>query len=151
MADAGRTWEDAVPEGRPYTDGGGEMPHWKRINAPELPKLPVFAHAAVAGNHIYVSGMLGLKDDFSGAVDGGIAAETMQSLRHVERILRACDAALTDLVKVSVYMPDLGEWDEMNRAYMEALGPHTPARIAVGCAALLFNARVELDCVAYRS
>lgn len=47
-------------------------------------------------------------------------------------------------------MPDLSEWDAMNRAYLEAFGPLTPARIAVGCAALLFDARVELDCVAYR-
>ena len=38
----------------------------------------------------------------------------------------------------------------MNRAYLEAIGAHTPARIAVGCAALLLGARVELDRVAYR-
>ena len=47
-------------------------------------------------------------------------------------------------------MTDLGEWDAMNRAYLDAFGPHTPARIAVGCASLLFGASVELDCVAYR-
>ena len=47
-------------------------------------------------------------------------------------------------------MPDLGEWQAMNRAYLDVIGAHTPARIAVGCAALLFGARVELDCVAYR-
>ena len=57
---------------------------------------------------------------------------------------------IADIVKVSVYLPDLGEWDAMNRAYLDVLGPHTPARIAVGCAALLFGARVEFDCVAYR-
>jgi len=51
---------------------------------------------------------------------------------------------------VSVYMPDLGEWDEMNRAYVEVFGERTPARIAVGCNALLFGARVEVDCVAHR-
>jgi 2-iminobutanoate/2-iminopropanoate deaminase len=120
------------------------------VNAPELGQLPVFAHAAVAGDQIYVSGMLGVTDDLSGVVEGGVAPETTQALRHVESILRACDASLADVVKVSVFMPDLGEWDEMNRAYVEALGPHTPARIAVGCAALLFGARVELDCIAYR-
>ena len=110
----------------------------------------MFAHAAIAGDHIYVSGILGVKDDFSGLVDGGIEAETTQALRQVERILHACGASLADLVKVSVYMPDLGEWQAMNRAYLDVIGAHTPARIAVGCAALLFGARVELDCVAYR-
>jgi 2-iminobutanoate/2-iminopropanoate deaminase len=126
------------------------MPGWSRINAPELPELPVFAHAAVAGDHIYLAGMLGLLDDFSGVVDGGIEAETTQALRHVARILAACDASLADVVKVSVYMPDLGEWDAMNRAYLDAFGERTPARIAVGCRALVFGARVEFDCIAYR-
>jgi 2-iminobutanoate/2-iminopropanoate deaminase len=126
------------------------MPGWSRVNAPELPELPVFAHAAVAGAHIYVSGMLGVRDDFSGVVEGGIGPETKQAFRHVERILRACDASLADVVKVSVFMPDLGEWEAMNAAYLEVFGERTPARIAVGCAALLFGARAEFDCVAYR-
>jgi 2-iminobutanoate/2-iminopropanoate deaminase len=126
------------------------MPAWRRVNAPHLPELPVFAHAAVAGDTIYVAGMLGLTDDFSGLVEGGIGPETTQALHHVERILGACGARLADVVKVSAYLPDLDEWEEMNRAYLEVLGPHTPARIAVGCAGLLFGARVELDCVAYR-
>src|SRR5215211_7261727 len=104
----------------------GSMPRWSRVNAPELPELPVFAHAAVAGDQIYVSGMLGLRDDFSGVVDGGIAAETTQAFRQVERILQACDATLGDIVKVSVYMPDLSEWDAMNGAYLEVFGSHTP-------------------------
>ena len=127
------------------------MASWQRVNAPGMPEFPVFAHAAVAGDHIYVSGMLGIKDDLSGTVDGGIAAETTQALRYVERILRTCDASLADVVKVSVYMTDLGEWEAMNEAYLEVFGPHTPARIAVGCAGLLFGAKVEFDCVAVRS
>jgi 2-iminobutanoate/2-iminopropanoate deaminase len=126
------------------------MSEWTRVNAPELPELPVFAHAAIAGDQIHLSGMHGLEDDFSGVVEGGIGPETTQALRHVERILAACDASLADVVKVSAFMPDLGEWDAMNAAYLEAFGARTPARIAVGCAALLFGARVELDCVAYR-
>ena len=48
------------------------MSSWTRINAPGLPEFPAFAHAAMAGDQIYVSGMIGLKDDFSGVVDGGI-------------------------------------------------------------------------------
>jgi len=126
------------------------MPDWSRVNAPELPQLPVFAHAAVAGDTIYVSGMLGMVDDFSGLVEGGIGPETTQALRHVERILAACGATVADVAKVSVFMPDLGEWTAMNEAYLAAFGEHTPARIAIGCASLLYGARVEFDCVAYK-
>jgi enamine deaminase RidA (YjgF/YER057c/UK114 family) len=123
---------------------------WTRIVAPDVPELPVFAHAAVAGDTIYVAGMLGLSDDFSGLVEGGIGPETTQAFRHVERILTAANATLADVVKVSVYMPELDEWDEMNRAYLQVFGERTPARIAVGCNALLFGARVEFDCIAHR-
>ena len=126
------------------------MPSWKRVNVPDLPEFPAFAHAAVAGDHVYIAGMLGLTDDFTGVVDGGAAAETTQALRHVERILQACGGSLADVVKVSVYMTDLGEWEEMNGAYMEVFGPETPARIAIGCASLLFDAKAEFDCIAYR-
>jgi 2-iminobutanoate/2-iminopropanoate deaminase len=126
------------------------MAGWTRVNSPEVPELPVFGHAAVAGDQIYVSGMLGLRDDFSDVVDGGIGPETKQAFRHVERILAACDATLADVVKVGVYMPDLEDWPAMNEAYLEVFGAKTPARFAIGCSSLLFGARAEFDCVAYR-
>jgi 2-iminobutanoate/2-iminopropanoate deaminase len=123
---------------------------WTRIIAPDVPELPVFAHAAIAGDQIYVSGMLGLTDDFEGVVEGGIGPETTQAFRHVAKILAACDATLADIVKVSVFMPDLSEWEAMNAAYLELFGEHTPARIAIGCADLLLGARAEFDVVAYK-
>jgi 2-iminobutanoate/2-iminopropanoate deaminase len=126
------------------------MASWERINVPEIPEFPAFAHAAVAGPHIYVAGMLGLNEDSSGIVDGGIAAETRQAFTSVEHILRGCDASLADIVKVTCYLTDLAEWGEMNDAYLEIFGAATPARIAVGCASLLFDAKVEFDCIAYR-
>jgi 2-iminobutanoate/2-iminopropanoate deaminase len=125
------------------------MASWQRINVPEIPAFPAFAHAAVAGPHIYVAGMLGLNDDSSGVVEGGIAAETRQAFAHVEHILKGCDATLGDVVKVTCYLTNLGEWEEMNGAYLKVFGAHTPARIAVGCASLLFDAKAEFDCIAY--
>src|SRR3954453_23382786 len=126
------------------------MPSWKRVNAPDVPELPVFAHAAIAGDQIYLSGMLGLTDEFEGVVEGGVGPETTQAFRHVERILAACDATLADIVKVSAFLPDLGEWEAMNAAYPEVSGEEPPARIAIGVRDLLLGARVEFDCVAYR-
>ena len=126
------------------------MPSWKRVIAPDVPELPVFAHAAIAGDQIYISGMLGLTDDFEGVVDGGIGPETTQAFRHVQRILAACDATLADIVKVSAFLPDLREWEAMNAAYLEVFGEQTPTRIAIGCGDLLLGARVEFDCVAYK-
>ncbi len=118
--------------------------------SPEVREFPAFAHAAVAGDQVYVSGMLGLDDRFEALVPGGVGPETTQALRHAEAILRACDASLADVVKVSAYLVDLGDWDAMNDAYVGVFGPRTPARIAVGCASLLVGARVEFDLIAHR-
>ena len=127
------------------------MSSWERISAPGVPEVPAFAHAAIAGDHVYVSGMLGVTEDLRGVVAGGIGAETRQAFVLVERILDACGGSLADVVKVGVHMTDLSEWDAMNRAYLEVFGERTPARIAVGCAALLFGAKVEFDCIAHRA
>jgi 2-iminobutanoate/2-iminopropanoate deaminase len=94
--------------------------------------------------------MLAVDAEGSGIIEGGIGAETRHAFANVERILRGCDASLADIVKVTCYLTDLDEWGEMNEAYLEVFGPHTPARIAVGCASLLFDAKVEFDCIAYR-
>ena len=121
------------------------------MNAKDLPQTPVFAHAATAGGHTYVSGMLGLTDDFSAIVPGGIQAETLQAFRHVERILKTCGLSLSDILKVTVYMTDLSEWPAMNEAYLTLFDEgKTPARIAIGCDSLLFGAKVEFDCIGYR-
>ena len=126
------------------------MADWTRVISPDVPEFPVFAHAAIAGDTIYVSGMLGIAEDQQGVVEGGVGAETKRSFELVEQILAACDATLADIVKVSVFMPDLAEWGELNEAYLEIFGADTPARIAVGCKDLLFGARAEFDCVAYK-
>ena len=121
------------------------------MNARDLPEIPAFAHAAIAGGHIYVSGMLGVEDDFSRVVSGGVGAETLQAFRHIDRILDSVGASLKDIAKVTAYMTDLGQWEAMNEAYLTLFDEgKTPARIAVGCASLLFGATVEFDCIAYR-
>ena len=65
------------------------MASWQRINVPEIPEFPAFAHAAVAGPQIYVAGMLGLTDASPASSRAATGAETAQALAYVEPILRA--------------------------------------------------------------
>jgi 2-iminobutanoate/2-iminopropanoate deaminase len=109
----------------------------------------MFAHGAIAGSYIFVSGSIGI--DVEGSlVDGGVAAETTQALRNIERILTACDASLADVVKVNVLLVDMDAWQEMNDAYLAVFGLRTPARTSAGCTALALGAHVEIECVAYK-
>ncbi len=121
-----------------------------RINADGLGRLPAFSHASVVGDTIYVSGTLGTKADSFELVDGGMAAETTQTLRNIERILAAAGAGFDDVAKVNVFVTDMSRFAEMNRAYLEFFPGDPPARITVGCSALALGALVEIDCIAQR-
>jgi 2-iminobutanoate/2-iminopropanoate deaminase len=121
-----------------------------RVTVDGLARLPVFCHAVIAGDFIYVSGTLGTQPDSMELVAGGTAPETTQALRHIERILHACGASLSDLVKVNVFLADIGTFADMNAAYLDVIGSDPPARITVGRAELALGAAVEIDCVAYK-
>ncbi|HEV7668601.1 MAG TPA: RidA family protein [Thermoanaerobaculia bacterium] len=122
----------------------------QRINLPNLARLPAFCHAVVAGDFIYVSGTLGTAGDALTLVPGGTGPETTQTLRNIEAILAGCGATLADLVKINVYLADIGTFAEMNAAYLAILGSDPPARITVGGADLALGASVEIDAVAYK-
>lgn len=121
-----------------------------KVNVPGLAKLPAFCHAVVAGDFIFVSGTLGTKPDSMELVAGGTGPETEQTLRHIERILATCGATLADVVKMNVYLADMGTFAAMNAAYTAVMGADPPARITVGRAELALGAAVEIDAVAYK-
>ena len=122
----------------------------EKINVPGLARLPAFCHAVVAGDFIYVSGTLGTMGDSTRLEEGGAGPQTRRALCNIEIILGECGASLTDLVKVNVYLADMGEAREMNAAYVAVIGTDPPARITVARADLALDAAVEIDAVAFR-
>ena len=74
-----------------------------RVYVEGLARLPAFSHATIAGDFIFVSGTLGSKPNSMELVEGGVGAQTTQTLRNIETILQACGASLEDLVKVNVF------------------------------------------------
>ena len=122
----------------------------EKINCNSLARLPAFSHATIAGDFIYVSGILGTKHDKLEIVDGGITKQTEQILFHFSTILNQCKAGLEDIVKVNVYITDMEQFHDMNSAYLETIAFDPPARITVGVNELVLGAAVEMDCVAYK-
>ena len=123
----------------------------KSIVADGLGRLPQFSHATVAGELIFVSGTLGTLGESFELAPGGTGPQTTQTLRNIETILRAAGAELSDVVKVSVYLSDMGTFPDMNAAYSEFFPQSPPARITVGGAVLALGAAVEIECVARRN
>jgi 2-iminobutanoate/2-iminopropanoate deaminase len=121
----------------------------RKVNVPNVARLPAFCHATIAGEQVLVSGMLGARPGRLELVAGGTGPQTAQALRNIELILRACGCGLRDIAKVNVYLTDMATFAEMNDAYLNVFGADPPARITVGCSGLALDAAVEMDCVAF--
>jgi len=123
---------------------------WRPVQAPDLAPMAQFAHATVAGDFVFVSGMIGAGPDRR-LVEGGVGPELTQALRNAEQALAAAGATLADVCKVNVYLAASGPdaRDAMNAAYLAVLGDRPPARITVGTTELALGAAVEIDCVAH--
>jgi reactive intermediate/imine deaminase len=123
----------------------------QKLNVETLARLDVFSHAVVAGDFIFVSGTLGMAGTQLEVVPGGVAAETVQVLRNLERILAAAGATLEDVVKMTIYLANDDDFPAMNEAYRDVVGTRSPpARITTGRAGLHFGASIEVDCIAYK-
>ena len=126
------------------------MPGPQRVVVPEVGRLPQFSHASIVGDLIFVAGTLGTTPGGVGLVEGGIGPETRQTLENLRTILRGCGADLHDVAKVSVYLTDMADFADMNRAYSEFFPDDPPARITVGVSALALGAKVEIELVAQK-
>lgn len=121
----------------------------ERIVIEGLGRLPQFAHAARAGDLLFVSGTLGTTEGFTLA--GGIGPQTTQTLENMGTILEADGAGWDDVAKVNVFLADMSDAPGMNEAYSAFFGDRLPpARITVGDCALALDALVEMDCIAER-
>jgi 2-iminobutanoate/2-iminopropanoate deaminase len=103
-----------------------------------------------AGDFIYVSGQGPIDPVTDLLVVAGVEEQTRITLENVSRILKAAGADLKDVVKVSVFLLDITEFQAMNRVYAEFFGDHKPARTTIESKFHKAEMRVEVDCVAYK-
>lgn len=111
-----------------------------------------FSPAVRVGNLIFLSGQIGTNADAGGElVAGGIEAETRQTLLNIRRVLEMVGSGMDRVVKCTVMMADMAEWDRMNVVYREMFPRgRLPARSALGANGLALDARVEIECIATR-
>ena len=109
-----------------------------------------FSDAVGVGDLLFISGQLGIDDNFQ-LVAGGIQAETRAAMDHIRRIVEASGSSMDRIVKCTCMLADMGEWQKMNEVYVTYFAPdRLPARSAFGADGLAFGARVEIECIAAR-
>jgi reactive intermediate/imine deaminase len=106
-----------------------------------------YSSAVRVGNLLFLSGMLGT--DSSGQLaKGGIGPETKQTMENIRAALQRYGSSFDQVVKVTVMLADIGEWQAMNDVYLTFFATHRPARSAFGASGLARNGRVEIECIA---
>ncbi len=115
----------------------------------DVPSRPVGPYTPVvrAGEWIVVSGQLGLLD--GALVDGGVAGQLTQAIANLGGLLAGQGVTLESVVKTTVFLADIGDYAEMNDAYVAAFGTHRPARSAVAVAGLPLGGVVEIEAWAH--
>ena len=122
----------------------------KSIASPLAPKaVGPYSQAVEAAGTIYVSGQLPI-DASTGKMPEGIEAQTRQSLTNLRHILEEAGSSLSDVVKTTVLLQDMGDFAAMNAVYAEFFTQEMPARMCYEVARLPMGAQVEIDAVAVR-
>ena len=105
-----------------------------------------YSQAIKAGDFVYVSGQ-GPLNPQGQVVPGDIREQTRLVLGNIRSILEAAGAGIENVVRVGVFLSDIGDFAAMNEVYRDFFGANPPARTTVG--ASLPGIKVEIDAVAY--
>ena len=120
------------------------------LNPPGLaPLVPAYSVAIRSGDQVFVSGMTGIKPGTQDIVDGGVAAQTRQTLENIRASFQAGGATMADVDECTVFLKDMAHYAAMNAVYIEFFRVDPPARATLAVTAFPRPAAlVEIKCSA---
>ncbi|UZK04675.1 RidA family protein [Venatoribacter cucullus] len=112
-------------------------------NAPAA--IGTYSQAVKVGNTLYLSGQIPLVPETMEIIEGGIEARIHQVFKNLSAVCEAAGGSLQDIVKLNIFLTDLGNFATVNKIMAEYFEQPYPARAAVGVAQLPRDAQVEMD------
>jgi enamine deaminase RidA (YjgF/YER057c/UK114 family) len=113
---------------------------WKEGKKPET--TPLFSPAVSYGNLLFLSGI-------GAHFEGDITAHTKKVLDDIQAKLEECGSSMKKVLKASVFLADLKDYDAMNKVFMGRFGDEPPVRTTVSVAGVPGKSLVEIDVIAY--
>ncbi|MGH7527257.1 MAG: Rid family detoxifying hydrolase [Gemmatimonadales bacterium] len=107
-----------------------------------------FSPAVRSGDFVYLSGQVAQDPATGRLIDGDVTRQTEQIFRNIGAVLHAAGKTFADVIRVGVFLRDIGDFQAMNAVYARFFEAPYPARTTVGVAALPLGAVVEIDLVA---
>ena len=121
----------------------------KAIASPNAPKaIGPYSQAIELNGTLFISGQIPVNPAEGKIVDGGIEAQTRQSLKNIGAILEEAGLGYNDVVKTCVLLDDIKNFAAMNAVYAEFFPENKPARVCYQVAALPAGTMVEIDAIA---
>lgn len=110
-----------------------------------------YSQATKFNGIVYLSGQIPLDPASGQIIEGDIAAQTERVLENLKAVLEAAGSSLSQVLKTTVFLKDMGEFAKMNEVYGRYFPDNPPARATVEVARLPRDVRVEIECIAIAS
>jgi 2-iminobutanoate/2-iminopropanoate deaminase len=107
-----------------------------------------YSQAVISNGLVYTSGQISLDPATGNLVTDSFEAQVRRVFQNLEAVLRGAGTDFSRVVKATVFLTDLGNFQAMNAIYQEVFGDHKPARTTVGVSQLPKGAAVEIDLIA---
>ncbi|MCL4561771.1 MAG: RidA family protein [Chloroflexi bacterium] len=121
------------------------------VKTDKAPKaLGPYSVAIEFGALVFASGQAGIDPVTNTLVQGGIEAETRQTLTNLRNVLEAAGSGMANVVKTTVFLTNMDDFARMNAVYGEFFTANFPARSTVQVARLPKDAAVEIECIAFK-
>jgi len=119
------------------------------VQTPGAPEaIGPYAQAVSSGGWVFCSGQIPLDPHTMEVVGDEIETQTQQVFNNLQAVLKAAGITLQHVVKTTVFLADLNDFQAMNTVYERAFGDHKPARATVEVSKLPRGVRVEIECIA---
>lgn len=119
------------------------------ISTEEAPAaVGAYSQGTSTGDLVFTAGQIPMTPDGELRADAPIADQTEQSLENIAAVLQEAGCEMSDVLKVTVFLEDIGDFDEMNETYAEFFDEDPPARSAIEVASLPKGVGIEIEAVA---
>ena len=119
------------------------------IQTEKAPKaIGPYSQAIQAGNFLFLSGQIPLDPKTGEFIKGDIRRQTQQVLENIKGVLESQELEMDSVVKVTIFLKDIGNFNEVNEVYATYFRSSPPARSTVGVAKLPKDADIEIEAVA---
>lgn len=122
----------------------------KYIAADSVSSSSLYSQGISAGQFLFTSGQIGWNNSTNQLENKTFEDEVIQSLENIRAILKSAMLDLNDVIKITIFITDINQFDGLNNVYLKYFPTHKPARSCVVVSSLAKGAKVEIEAVAFK-